>query len=146
MKQILEGLHYLHSRGVVHRDIKLDNILLHGDKERGDIKIADFGLSALVKVGKDGYDLSDSVKRKGYRKLEELWGTPLFYAPELIDVCALFSLVPLLDPFDTKRPQSNFMLCDVQGAYGPQADIWSAGCVLFEMLTGEKAFEPNFNQ
>ena len=86
MKQIFEGIHYLHSRGVIHRDIKLDNILLHGDKENGDIKIADFGLSALVKVGLDGYDLSDSVKRKGYNKLKEQWGTLAFSSPELLQV------------------------------------------------------------
>jgi len=41
-KQIMEGIAYLHENGVVHRDIKLDNILLDG---HGNIKIGDFGVS-----------------------------------------------------------------------------------------------------
>lgn len=44
-KQILEGLAYIHQNGVVHRDIKLDNILLDG---HGNIKIGDFGVSRQV--------------------------------------------------------------------------------------------------
>lgn len=44
-KQIMEGITYLHQNGVVHRDIKLDNILLDG---HGNIKIADFGVSRKV--------------------------------------------------------------------------------------------------
>ena len=41
-KQIIEGIGYIHSKKVLHRDIKLDNILLDG---KGYVKIADFGVS-----------------------------------------------------------------------------------------------------
>jgi serine/threonine protein kinase len=41
-KQIIEGIGYIHSKKILHRDIKLDNILLDG---KGNVKIADFGVS-----------------------------------------------------------------------------------------------------
>mmetsp|Transcript_63722 Transcript_63722/g.132684 ORF Transcript_63722/g.132684 Transcript_63722/m.132684 type:complete len:393 (-) Transcript_63722:18-1196(-) len=110
-KQILAGLHYLHSLGVVHRDLKLDNILLHGSGATADLKIADFGLSALVRLDEDGYDAGESSKRKNYRELKDMWGTKEYFAPEVVDM-----------------------------SYGPQADVWALGCVLFEMLSGEQAF------
>lgn len=110
-KQILEGLHYLHQAGVVHRDLKLDNILVKGDHEYGEVKIADFGLSALVQLNEKGYDRSLSSKRKSFTGLQEMWGTAPYFAPELID-----------------------------RAYGPQADMWSAGCILYNMVTGAHPF------
>ena len=73
------------------------------------MKIADFGLSALVRIGEDGYDVEESSKRKKYRGLTEMWGTKEYFAPELIDQ-----------------------------AYGPQADLWALGCILFEMLCGHQ--------
>eukprot|EP01034_Spumella_vulgaris_P028993 gene28993-35960_t len=111
MGQILQGVHYLHSMGVVHRDLKLDNILMAGTGSEAVAKIADFGLSALLRIDEDGYHAGESGKRKRYRELDEMWGTKEFFAPEVISQ-----------------------------AYGPQADVWALGCVLFEMLCGEGAF------
>ena len=65
-KQIMEGIAYLHDNGVVHRDIKLDNILLDG---HGNIKIADFGVSRKV--------IDNEI-------LFEQCGTPAYIAPEIV--------------------------------------------------------------
>ena len=65
-KQIIQGLGYIHKRRILHRDIKLDNILLDG---KGRVKIADFGVSKLVKAG----DL-----------MHEQSGTPAYIAPEIL--------------------------------------------------------------
>ncbi len=46
-RQILKGLLHLHSKGIAHRDIKLNNILLR-DKKNWDVVIADFGLATLI--------------------------------------------------------------------------------------------------
>lgn len=110
--QMLEGLHYMHSLGIVHRDLKLENILMH-DTGGGnmEVKVADFGLSCILPLGEHGYDVNHSCKRKKYDKCEDMWGTREYFAPELIS-----------------------------GAYGPQADLWSMGCIIYEMLVGLPAF------
>ena len=84
MKQICDGVHYLHSRGVVHRDLKLDNVLMSSDSENADVKIADFGLSTICHFG-EKYDPDESAKRKGNKDLTQRWGTAEYFSPELID-------------------------------------------------------------
>lgn len=69
LRDVVCGLAYLHARGVVHQDIKPDNILIASD---GSAKIADFGVAQLV-----GYAAQNALL-----VLESSAGTPAFRAPE----------------------------------------------------------------
>lgn len=64
--QIIDGLRYMHSKNILHRDVKLDNILLD---ETGKVKICDFGVSRFV--------IPD-------QKMTEQCGTPAYIAPEIL--------------------------------------------------------------
>ncbi|XP_056097621.1 serine/threonine-protein kinase 10 isoform X2 [Rhinichthys klamathensis goyatoka] len=66
-KQMLEGLQYLHSMKIIHRDLKAGNILLTLD---GDIKLADFGVSAK--------------NTKTLQRRDSFIGTPYWMAPEVV--------------------------------------------------------------
>jgi len=64
--QIIDGLRYMHSKGILHRDVKLDNILLD---DTGKLKICDFGVSRFTKPG---------------QLMTEQCGTPAYIAPEIL--------------------------------------------------------------
>ena len=73
MRQILEGLKYLHIANIVHRDIKPENILLMSNTElKGTVKISDFSISAKL-ANASQFELADTV------------GTFLYKAPEQFD-------------------------------------------------------------
>jgi serine/threonine protein kinase len=75
MKQILEGLNYLHEIGIVHRDIKLDNIMMTVKNDQDFLsdqavpKIIDFGLATVV--------MPDESRTEGF-------GTIAYCSPEII--------------------------------------------------------------
>ncbi|CAA7392920.1 unnamed protein product [Spirodela intermedia] len=68
-QQLISAVSYCHSRGVFHRDLKPENLLLD---ENGDLKVTDFGLSAV----------SDQTGHDGL--LHTLCGTPAYVAPEIL--------------------------------------------------------------
>jgi len=82
IKQVFLAISYLHSQGVVHRDLKLQNLLLTEKDRNSDIKVGDFGLSAILPRG--AHDSSDKETMKCYNKLSDRWGTPQYFAPEML--------------------------------------------------------------
>lgn len=79
LKRVLQGLVYLHSNGVIHRDIKADNILL--DKS-GNIQISDFGVSSTLKNTEGCFTT--------------FIGTPYWMSPEIL--CKYDKLIVCIQP------------------------------------------------
>jgi serine/threonine protein kinase len=90
---IIYGLSYLHGRGIVHRDMKLENILIGND---GLPRIADFGLSNKKRgsrfapgyVGTTGFTAPEIVKGKSYTEACDVWsvGVMLFTMATWLDL------------------------------------------------------------
>jgi CTD kinase subunit alpha len=75
LHQMLEGLHYLHHRGILHRDIKGSNILLDAS---GNLKLADFGLARTYHKRRPNLDYSNRVITLWYRPPELLLGATAY--------------------------------------------------------------------
>jgi len=90
-----------HAQGIIHRDVKPDNIMFSAD---GRPKLADLGIAKV----------RDEVSNATLTSTGELVGTPAYMAPE-----------QMLDPHGVDY----------------RADVYSLGLVLFEMLTGRRAYE-----
>jgi serine/threonine-protein kinase len=114
MGQVLAGLSHAHKSGIIHRDVKPENILVHerafkeGFAASGAIKVTDFGLgraSQDTAAGSIAYSASMSSPQA-----QEIAGTLDYMAPESRG----------------------------GGQIDPRADIYACGVVLYEMLTGER--------
>lgn len=106
--QMLDGLMYLHTMGVIHRDIKPDNILLD---HMGVIKFVDFGAAKVL--AKNHKTIAAKTRVQGADgNMNSLTGTPMYMSPEVIKG-------------------------DHRGRRGAM-DIWSLGCVVLECATGHR--------
>ena len=117
MRQILEGLVYLHKLKIIHRDLKLDNIMVNfdsmQDKQNLDmmkakIKIIDFDFA--TKLSPEKNDLAFTA------------------------IGTLKNADPIIINKFTKRK-------DINLGYDQKVDIWSIGTVCYELLIGKAAFD-----
>lgn len=111
--QMLQGLQYLHSKGVEHRDVKPDNILLGANSV---LKYVDFGAAKVITKVNRTMAKTRAISRGGTNEagaavMNSLAGTPMYLAPEVIK--------------------------GKSGRLGA-SDIWSMGCVVLEVCTGRK--------
>jgi len=111
-KQIAEALEAAHERSIVHRDLKPANIKMRAD---GAVKVLDFGLAKLIDRGAgipNPIQDSSSSTSPVETEIGTILGSMAYMAPE-----------------------------QAQGkTVDRRADLWAFGCVLFEMLTGHRAF------
>jgi serine/threonine-protein kinase len=113
-RQIAEALEAAHEKGVIHRDLKPANIKITPD---GVVKVLDFGLAKP-------FDSTSAIDA--------------LHASKIIDPATITGVGVLLGTVSYMAPE--------QARAKPvdrRADIWAFGCVLYEMLTGQRAFAGN---
>ncbi|KAM9956188.1 hypothetical protein ACTFIR_002899 [Dictyostelium discoideum] len=112
--QIVNGLEFIHSCGIIHRDLKLDNLIF--DKN-GIIKIVDFGFSEIGFTGDNGENNNSKKNKKNKKCL----GTPFYMSPEVINNSGygktvdwwalgiiIFEMLSGQPPFISKNPDKIF--------------------------------------
>ena len=113
-----QALQYCHSNGIMHRDIKLENILVSVDDDGKiyDVKLADFGKA--IKFSVDDAGIS--------QKFRHICGTTGYLAPEMLR---------LKQPEMKTIKDQNYCT-----GYDYRIDIWALGIVLYTMIAGGLPF------
>ena len=150
MRQIVDGLKYIHSNYIIHRDLKLSNILIHFKNIGGKVKIdnVDFYefdnndlLTSTIKI----IDFGLSIKLDPGILAKSGVGTPFNMDPRVLD--KYLKLIAksnkaaqyFKDPLILKKYQKAGNDENDQ-IYSKEVDIWSLGTICYQMLTGDPLF------
>ena len=116
--QIMSGVAYIHGMGIVHRDLKLENILFSSEDPMSPIKIIDFGFGVFMGKGEEKQlkekEGETDLKKFGFKRLKSKVGTLYYISPEII-----------------------------KGNYDEKCDIWACGVILYILLAGYPPFSGN---
>ena len=121
-RQIVDALEAAHALGIVHRDLKPANIKIRDD---GVVKVLDFGLAKLQpspEHGDSGLADSTHLQRAALLSSSES-------EPDITTAGGIVGTAAYMSP-----EQARGKACD------KRSDIWAFGCVLYEMLAGQRAF------
>jgi serine/threonine-protein kinase len=115
-RQIAEALDAAHEQGIIHRDLKPANIKVRAD---GTAKVLDFGLAKLADAPGAGSAVGDALSL-----------SPTITSPAVTMAGTILGTAAYMAPEQAKgRPADK------------RSDVWAFGCVLYEMLTGKRAFD-----
>jgi eukaryotic-like serine/threonine-protein kinase len=118
-RQMADALETAHEQGVIHRDLKPANIKVRPD---GSVKVLDFGLAKALDPVSAGFS---SERTGGVATL-----SPTITSPAMTQAGVILGTAAYMSPEQAKgRPADR------------RSDVWAFGCVLYEMLTGRRAFE-----
>jgi eukaryotic-like serine/threonine-protein kinase len=115
-RQIADALEAAHEQGIVHRDLKPSNVKVRPD---GTVKVLDFGLAKLVGEGD-----ARSVRQP------DLTLSPTITTPAMTQVGVIMGTAAYMSPEQAKGREAD-----------KRSDVWAFGALLYEMLTGKRAFD-----
>ena len=113
--QIVKAVQHMHHNRIVHRDMKLENVLLcyrNNEDVPSLVKVTDFGLSKMI---------------NNETFLKTICGTKLYIAPEII-----------------RSKMEDYSQIEEETRYDSKVDMWSLGVILYILLSGSPPFDKNF--
>ncbi|KAK2179855.1 hypothetical protein NP493_469g02030 [Ridgeia piscesae] len=142
LRQLVEGCRYIHDQRIIHRDLKLGNMLLNDDMR---VKIADFGLATRVEFdgerkmtvcGTPNYIAPEVLQKKGHSYEADLWAIG----------CIMYAMLIGRPPFETSTLKETYVRITSNKYYLPSHISTSARNLIQRLLSPEPSQRPSLEK